>query len=190
MGPQKLQICGLSVVQWCLVCAQSASIVSIVYRSKMANFQFFLDIVTIHNETSFVKHVLDPFYMVFTLFWCNWGGGGAAGKGAGPQPADIVFQPRQLKNGNLQNSFFFDISTIRNHQTSGVKHVLAPLCMFLTLFGLFFAAAGGVVPRGLGHNLLTQLSSFCSPKMENSETDFFLFFDHPQWSNILCKACF
>ena len=58
-----------------------------------------IDIVTTHNdEMCYVKHVLAPLYVFFTLFGC-WGGGGAP-KGAGAQPAYVVYQPRQLKNGN------------------------------------------------------------------------------------------
>ena len=36
------------------------------------------------------------------------------------------------------------------------------------------------LPRGLGHNLLLQVSTLSSSKMESSETDFFDFFDHPK----------
>ena len=61
-----------------------------------------IDIVTTHNdEICYVKHVLAPLYVFFTLFGC-WGGGGAP-KGSKAQPAYAVFWPRQLKNGNFQN---------------------------------------------------------------------------------------
>ena len=45
----------------------------------------FLDIRTIYNDKiSYVKHVLDPLCLFFTLFGCWRGGGGGAGsKGAG-----------------------------------------------------------------------------------------------------------
>ena len=48
---------------------------STLYRSKMENFaKHFLDIVTTYNdEICYVKHVLAPFYVFFTLFGC-WGG--------------------------------------------------------------------------------------------------------------------
>ena len=60
------------------------------------------DIVTTHNdEICYVKHVLAPLYVFFTLFGC-WGGGGAP-KGSRAQPAYVVYQPRRLKNGNFQN---------------------------------------------------------------------------------------
>ena len=62
----------------------------------------FFDIVTTHNdEICYVKHVVAPLYVFFTLFGC-WGGGGAP-KGAGAQPAYVVYQDRQLKNGNFQD---------------------------------------------------------------------------------------
>ena len=43
--------------------------------SKIEIFQTdFFDILTIHNDqTSYVKHVLDPLYVFFTLFGC-WRG--------------------------------------------------------------------------------------------------------------------
>ena len=48
---------------------------STLCRSKMENFaKHFVDIVTTYNdEICYVKHVLAPFYVFFTLFGC-WGG--------------------------------------------------------------------------------------------------------------------
>ena len=41
------------------------------------------DILTIRtDQTSYVKHVLAPFYVFFTLFGC-WGGGGGLPRGLG-----------------------------------------------------------------------------------------------------------
>ena len=61
----------------------------------------FFDIVTTYNdEICYVKHVLAPFYVFFTLFGCGGGGGGAP-KGSRAQPAYAIFPPRQLKNGNF-----------------------------------------------------------------------------------------
>ena len=59
---------------------------------------------------------------------------------------------------------FFDIVTTYNDEICYVKHVLAPLYVFFTLFGFFFW--GGGLPRVLGHNLLMQFSSRGSSKME------------------------
>ena len=59
----------------------------------------------------------------------------------------------------ISETDFFDTLTIQNNQVSYVKHVLAPLYVFFTLFG---AWGGGGLPRGLGHNLLLQFSSLSS----------------------------
>ena len=62
----------------------------------------FFDTLTIQNDQiSYVKHVLAPLYVFFTLFGCLGGGGGP--KGSRAQPAYAVFPPQQLKNGNFQN---------------------------------------------------------------------------------------
>ena len=103
----------------------------------------FCYILTIQNDQiSYVKHVLAPLYVFFTLFGC--GGGGGAPKGSRAQPAYAVCQPRQLKNGNFQ----FNILTIQNDQISYVKHVLAPLYVFFTLFGCFGVRGGSQGGRG------------------------------------------
>ena len=61
----------------------------------------FLIIVTTYNdEICYVKHVLAPFYVFFTLFGC-WGGGGAP-KGSRAPPTYAVFPPQQLKNANIR----------------------------------------------------------------------------------------
>ena len=83
----------------------------------------------------------------------------------------------------ISETDFFDTLTIQNDQISNVKHVLAPLYLFFTLFGCW---GGGGLPRGLGHNLLMQFSSLGSSKMEISETDFFdtLTIQNDQISNV------
>ena len=69
-------------------------------------------------------------------------------------------------------NLFFNILTFHNHQISCVKH---PLFMcFSAYLGVW---TGG---KGLGHNVLMQLSALGSSKIEISETDFFLFYDHSQ----------
>ena len=65
----------------------------------------------------------------------------------------------------------YDIVTTHNDEISYVKHVLAPLCVFFTLFGCW----GGGLPKGLGHNLLIQFASLGNSKMEISKTVFFIF---------------
>ena len=37
---------------------------------------FFVFVTTYNDETRYVKHVLAPFYVFFTLFGCGGGGGG------------------------------------------------------------------------------------------------------------------
>ena len=63
----------------------------------------------------------------------------------------------------LSKTDFFDTLTIQNDQISYAKHVLAPLYVFFTIFGCWGARGG--LPRGLGHNLLMQLSSLSSSRM-------------------------
>ena len=58
--------------------------------------------------------------------------------------------------------FSFDILPIHNDEMSYVKHVLDPLYVFFTLFGCLERGVAGGFPRGLGHNLLMQLSTLCS----------------------------
>ena len=139
----------------------------------MENFckTFFFDIVTTYNDKiCYVKHVLDPLCVFFTLF--GWGGGGGGlPTGLGH---NLLMQFSSLGSSKLELSEtdFFHTLTIQNDQISYMKHVLAPLYVFFTLFGCGPGGGGGLT-RGLGHNLLMQLSSLSSSKMELSETDFF-----------------
>ena len=85
---------------------------------------------------------LDPLHVFFTLFGV-WGGGVLL-RGLGVHNLLMqFFPPQQLKNGNFPKLIFFDTLTIQNDQISYVKHVLAPLYVFFTLFGW-----GGVAPKG------------------------------------------
>ena len=61
----------------------------------------------------------------------------------------------------ISETGFFDTLTIQSDQISYVKHVLAPLYVFFTLFGL----GGGWLPRGPAHNLLMRFSSLGSSRM-------------------------
>ena len=91
--------------------------------------------------------------------------------GGGGLPRGLGRNLLRLNSSKMEISEtdFFDTSTIQNDPISLVKHVLAPLYVFFTLFGCW----GGGLPRGLGHNLLMQFSRLNSSKMEISETDFF-----------------
>ena len=137
-------------------------------KMEISETDFFY-ISTIQNDQiCYVKHVLAPLYVFFTLFGCCWGGGGWHPRGLGH---NLLMQFSSLGSSKWEFSEtdFSDTLTIQNDQISYVKHVLAPLYVFFTLFGW----GGGGVPRGLRHNLLMQFSSLGSSKMEISETDFF-----------------
>ena len=55
------------------MCGQMSSLPS----STAQKWNFVFAILTIHNDQiSYVKHVLDPLYVFFTLFGCLGGGGG------------------------------------------------------------------------------------------------------------------
>ena len=66
----------------------------------------------------------------------------------------------------------FDIVTTYNDEICYTKHVLDPLCVFLTLFGCLWGGGGGT-KGSRANNLLVQFSGLGSSKMEISETDFF-----------------
>ena len=117
------------------------------------------------------KACVSPLFMCFSPY-LGVGGGGGAPKGSRAQPAYAVFPPQQLKNG-ISEPNFVDTLTIQNDQISHVKHVLAPLYVFFTLFGCCGGGGGGGLPRGLGYKLLMQFSRLSSSKMEISEADFF-----------------
>ena len=62
----------------------------------------------------------------------------------------------------ISETDFSDNLTIQIDQISYVRHVLASLYVYFTLFGCW---GGGGVLRGLGHNLLVQFSSLGSSRM-------------------------
>ena len=74
----------------------------------------------------------------------------------------MLFSRLSSSKMEISETDFFDIMTIQNHQISYVKHVLAPLYVFLTLFG---CGGGGGLPRGLGHKLLMLFSRLSSSRM-------------------------
>ena len=136
---------------------------STLYGSKMENVaKHFFDIVTTYNdEICHVKHVLAPFYVVFTLFGYGGGGGGLP-RGLGH---NLLMQFSSLGSSKMEISKtdFFNTLTIQNDEISYVKHVLAPLYVFFTLFGC--GCGEGGLPRGLGHNLLMQFFCLNSSRM-------------------------
>ena len=76
------------------------------------------------------------------------GGGGTKGSRA----HNLLMQFCGLGSSKMEISETdsFDTLTIQNDQISYVKHVLAPLHVFFTVFGCVCVGGGGV-PRGLGH---------------------------------------
>ena len=64
------------------------------------------------------------------------------------QTALAAFHPLQVNNGKFCN-FFFDIVTTRNDEICYVKHVLAPVYVFFTLFGSSLLAAVQAQAGGL-----------------------------------------
>ena len=104
-------------------------------RSSNAETDF-SDTLTIQNDQiSYVKHVLAPFYVFFTLFG-YWGGGGGGGlpRGLGH---NLLMQFSRLGSSKkeISETDFFYTRTIQNDQISYVKHVVAPFYVFFTLFG-------------------------------------------------------
>ena len=88
----------------------------------------FFDIVTTYNdEICYVKHVLDPLCVFFTLFGC-WGGGY-------PGHTTCSYPALAAQKWKFSETDFLDTLTIQKDQISYVKHVLDPLCVFFTLFG-------------------------------------------------------
>ena len=132
----------------------------------------FFDALTIQNDQiSYVKHVLAPLHVFFTLVGSVWGGGGAP---KGSRAHNLLMQFSRLSTSKMEISEtdFFDALTIQNDQISYVKHVLAPLYVFFTLVGCV-GGGGGALKGDGAHNLLMHFSGLGTSKMEISETDFF-----------------
>ena len=114
--------------------------------SKMAISETdFFDTLTIQNDQiCYVKHVLAPFYVFFTLFGCcGGGGGGGLPRGLG---RNLLMQFSHLSSSKMaiSETDFFDTLTIQNDQICYVKHVLVPFYVFFTLFGCCGGGSQGV----------------------------------------------
>ena len=106
----------------------------------------FFHILTIQNDQiSYVKHVLAPLYVFFTLFGCREGG---APQGPGAQPAYVVFQPQQLKNG--RSSRLFEVLIV----------VCGPLKRPMDLWGLVGIYGGLWGPMGTYRGLWGPLGAY------------------------------
>ena len=133
---------------------------SLSSKMEISESNFFDALAIQNDQISHVKHVLAPLYVFFTLFGCCGGGGGLP-RGLGH---NLLMQFSSLSTSTMEISEtdFFDILIIQNDQMSYIKHLLAPLDVFFTLFGCGWV---GGLPRGLGHNLLMQFSSLGSSRM-------------------------
>ena len=110
--------------------------------------------------------------MCFSPYLGVGGGGGGLPRGLGHHHLLMPFSHLSSSKMEISEADFFDTLTIQNDQISYVKHVLAPPCVFFTLFRCGGGGGGGL-PRGLGHNLLMPFCHLSSSKMEISEADFF-----------------
>ena len=124
--------------------------------------------------------------MFFTLFGYQvggWGGGGAP-KGRVHNLLMQFFNPDSSKI-EVFETCFFDIVTTQNDHPSYAKHVLGRIYVFFALFGYQVGGGGGGPPKGLVHNLLMQLFTPDSSKMEVFKTSFFDIVttqnDHPRY---------
>ena len=100
------------------------------------------------------------FFVCFSPYLVVWGGGGGVTGSRAHNPL-TQFSGLGSSKMEISETNFFDTLTIQKDQISYVKHVLAPLYVFFTLFGW----GRGWLPRGLGHNLLMQFSRLSSSRM-------------------------
>ena len=132
---------------------------------EFSEIDFFHTLTIQNDQISYVKHVLDPVHVFFTLF----GVGGGLPRGLGHTTCLRSFQANSKIE--ISETDFFHTLTIQNDQISYVKHVLDPVHVFFTLFG---CGGGGGVPRGVGHTTcLCSFQASATQKIEISETDFF-----------------
>ena len=104
--------------------------------------------------------------MFFTLFgyWAPGGGGFSQGIGTSYL---CNFSPWATEKSKFSN-VIFDIVTTQYDHPRYVKHVLARIYVFFTLFGHW--VRGGGIPKGLVHNLLIQFFTLGGSNIEVSET--------------------
>ena len=75
------------------------------------------------------------FSALFVCFSPYLGVGGGGTKGAGAHNLPMQFSGLGNSQMELSKTDFFGTLTIQNDQISYVKHILAPLYVFFTLFG-------------------------------------------------------
>ena len=71
----------------------------------------------------------------------------------------------------VSETYLYDIVTTQYDHPNYVQHVVVRMYVFFTLFDYY--VQGGGSPKGLVHNLLMQLFTVGSPKVEVLETYFF-----------------
>ena len=97
---------------------------------------------------------------------------GRAGGGGSPKGLvhNLLMQFFTLDSSKIEvfEINFFDTVITKNDHPRYVKHVLGRIHVFFTLFGYWVQGGGG--QTGLVHNLLMQLFTLDSSKIEVSET--------------------
>ena len=103
-----------------------------------------------------------PSLCVFNPIWVLGGGGGGLPRGQGH---NLLMQFSGLGSSKMEISEtdLFDIMTIQNDQISDVKHVLAPLYVFSTLFG-YLGGGGGGCQGGKGTTCLCTFPASAAQK--------------------------
>ena len=88
-------------------------------KMEISETDFFHTLTIQNDEICYVKHVLDPLHVFFTLFGCGGGGGGTKGSRA----YNLLMQFSGLGSSKMEISEtdFFDTLTIQNDQISYVK---------------------------------------------------------------------
>ena len=91
----------------------------------------FCDTLTIQNDQiSHVKHVLAPFYVVFTLFGCWGGGGGGLPRGLG---RNLLMQFSRLNSSKME----ITSQRLLDQSQAGVYFQNATYPPILAFLGLF-----------------------------------------------------
>ena len=101
-----------------------------------------------------------PLFMCFAPYLGVGGGGGGLPRGPGH---NLLMQFSSLGSSKMEISKtdLFDTLTIQNDQISYIKHVLAPLYVFFTLFG---CRGGGGSPRAWGTTCLCSFPASAAEK--------------------------
>ena len=91
----------------------------------------FFDTLTIQNDQiSYVKHVLAPLHVFFTLFVCVCGGGGGT-RGSRAHNLLVQFPASAAQKWKFPKLIFFDTLTIQNDQTFLTEACFGPSsCIF------------------------------------------------------------